>query len=362
MADGFEEIEHKFVVDEGFDLEAFRRRVSALGPRRTTALAVRDVYYLSERHPAYVYRHRYDAELQHLSVKSLQDDSERRLEVNLDLGQHRGDQQAAIEAFLDTLEVSWRGVIDKEIEVFYFPDCEIVYYSARAGARSVRCVEVEAVGHASPDDAIAILHRYEEHLGFDERERTARALVELLFPELRPRVEALRGVTMYDDAETEATFTVLLAKQDFKFSCAHFLVFDAENAEPLHGHNYQVAVEVTGHSLDDEGLIVGLERLKTRIRRACARLDNVTLVPGRSSHLAVDERDGGVAVRFQDRGYRFPAEDVVVLDEVNVSIELLARMLWRELAEGLDEPMIREMGVSVSQTTGQECWYRAPVA
>ena len=158
----------------------------------------------------------------------------------------------------------------------------------------------------------------------------------------------------------ETTFTVLLAKQDFKFSCAHFIVFGAERAELLHGHNYQVSVELRGRSLDDEGLLVDMARAKAQIRRACARLDSRTLVPSRNHHLAVERRPGGVDITFRERRYRFPADDVLLLEEINTSIEVLARMLWEQLAEALEEPLVEQLGVGVSQTSGQECWYRAP--
>ena len=188
----FQEIEHKFVVGDDFDLPAFRARMRDLDPEKTTALTVRDVYYWSERHPKVVFRHRFDRELQHLSVKSLAPDPEVRLEVNLDLGQHRGDQQPAVEAFLDALEVDWRGEIEKQIEVFYFPDCEIVYYRGASEHASVACVEFEARppqdldppvrDSGSIDDAREVLSRYERLAGFEGRRRTANTLVELLFP------------------------------------------------------------------------------------------------------------------------------------------------------------------------------------
>ncbi len=178
----FKEIEHKFVVGDDFDLEEFRVAMRDLGPTETTALAVRDVYYWSERRPRIVFRHRYDRELQHLSVKSLGDDPQVRLEVNLDLGQHRGDQQPAVEAFLEAAGISWRGEVAKEIEVYYFPDCEIVHYRGSAGDRSVACVEIEAREHASIEDALAVLARYERLIGFEGRRREARTLVEILYP------------------------------------------------------------------------------------------------------------------------------------------------------------------------------------
>ncbi len=179
----FQEIEHKFVVGDEFDREALSSQLRQLKPLGTTVQSVRDVYYFARHQPRYIYRHRCDEELQHLSVKSIERDSEVRLEVNLDLGLHRGDQQETVEAFLATLEVVWRGVICKDIEVYYFADCEIVYYEATAAAETVKCVEFEAIHTPSVNEGLAVLDRYEHLLGFAARHRTNKTLVEILFPE-----------------------------------------------------------------------------------------------------------------------------------------------------------------------------------
>ena len=94
-----------------------------------------------------LFRHRYDAELHHLTVKGVGADTEMRVEVNLDLGHHRGNQDAQVDAFLDQLGVIWRGTLHKTLEAWYFPDCEVVYYEALASSGSVRCVEFEATAH-----------------------------------------------------------------------------------------------------------------------------------------------------------------------------------------------------------------------
>ena len=48
-------------------------------------------------------------------------------------------------------------------------------------------------------------------------------------------------------------FRIVLAKEDFKFSAAHFTLFPGGRAELLHGHNYRVRVELAGSELDEEG-------------------------------------------------------------------------------------------------------------
>ncbi len=182
----FKEIEHKFVVGAAFDLDGFRAAVEALRPvpLRTFALRVRDRYFLTEHGRAhrYVIRHRYDEEMHHLTVKSLEADPEVRDEINLDLGQHAGDQAATVDAFLARLGAVWEGDVLKDIEVWEFAECELVHYRATGGGREVHCVEFEAKHAATVDDAVGVLTRYERATGFGEATRTMASLVDLLFP------------------------------------------------------------------------------------------------------------------------------------------------------------------------------------
>lgn len=182
----FTEVEHKFVVGQQFDVDAFRAVVQALDPPplRSFALRVLDRYFLTEHGRAhrYVIRHRYDASLHHLTVKSLEADPEVRDEINLDLGQHAGDQAATVDAFVKRLGATWSGDITKDIEVWEFPQCEIVHYTAWSGDREVHCVEFEAVHVASLEDALAVLERFERAAGFGDATRTMDSLVDLLFP------------------------------------------------------------------------------------------------------------------------------------------------------------------------------------
>lgn len=182
----FLEIEHKFVVDDEFDLPRFRQAVAALGPIRTSTVSVQDRYFLTEGGSArrFLIRHRFDAELHHLTLKALGSDTEARVEVNLDLGHHAGSQAEQVDAFMDQLGVIWRGTLQKELEVWYFPDCEVVYYQASTSSRSVRCVEFEATRKESLEDALATVERFERATGLDGVDRSRQSLPQLLFPDL----------------------------------------------------------------------------------------------------------------------------------------------------------------------------------
>lgn len=186
----FHEIEHKFVVDDTFDVAQFDSALNALHPTRTAALQVRDTYYLTTESRAgrFVIRHRFDHELHHLTLKSLEKDAQVRQEINIDLGHHRGDQREAVDAFLQRLGLDWHGSLQKDLRVWYFPDAEIVSYTASTATRSVRCVEFEATKKDSVDEALDIVARYEQATGFDRAQRSLRSLLQLLFPEVDDRL------------------------------------------------------------------------------------------------------------------------------------------------------------------------------
>ena len=188
----FKEIEHKYIVDEQFDLRRFRQAVEALGPIRTGTIGVEDRYFLTEGGSArrFLMRHRYDAELHHLTIKSLESDTEVRVEVNLDLGHQAGQQAAQVDAFMNLLGVVWRGSLRKELEVWYFPDCEVVYYQASTPSRSVRCVEFEARRQNSLAEALATVERFEHATGFSGASRSRLSLPQILFPDLAETLTA----------------------------------------------------------------------------------------------------------------------------------------------------------------------------
>ena len=181
------EIEHKYVVDGQFDLPRFRDVLAGLSPVRTSAIRVRDRYFLTEggRARRFLIRHRYDAEIHQLTIKALEEDTETRTEINLDLCQHAGSQDAAVDAFVDQLGVVWRGTLQKDLEAWYFADCEVVHYVASTDGREVRCVEFEATRKDSLAGALNIVRRFEQLTGFQGLTRSRLSLPQFLFPELR---------------------------------------------------------------------------------------------------------------------------------------------------------------------------------
>ena len=162
-------------------------------------------------------------------------------------------------------------------------------------------------------------------------------------------------------ASDRAVYTVLLAKEDFKFSSGHFTLFGPDEAELMHGHNYRVQVELEGTELDEEEILVNFYDTKREIRSLCEHLDTRTLVPTKSRHLEIEEDDGHIEVRFKSRRYVLPAGDVLLLPLANTTVEAFARYLWQQLVERLELGHLDRLGVAVGETDGQSCWYRAPL-
>ncbi len=152
-------------------------------------------------------------------------------------------------------------------------------------------------------------------------------------------------------------WSIELAKEAFKFSAAHFLIFPDGSAERLHGHNYRVFVEIEA-GLSEHGLVLDFKRVKPVVRELVDELDEHWLVPGEHPVLTVSEQDDGTCeVRYLERRYVAPVEDVIVLPINNTSSENLAGWFGRRLLERLRERFgdvrVRALRVAVEETSGQ---------
>src|SRR5215472_15555334 len=102
------------------------------------------------------------------------------------------------------------------------------------------------------------------------------------------------------------TWKILIERGNLGFSAAHFITFE-QTAEPLHGHNYGVRVEVTG-GLTDDSYVLDFLALKTITREICKELDHRFLLPRQSQHLQIIEQSQGWEIRFNEQRYLLPRE------------------------------------------------------
>ncbi len=156
-------------------------------------------------------------------------------------------------------------------------------------------------------------------------------------------------------------WSIDLAKEYFKFSAAHFLIFPDGSAERMHGHNSQVTAEIEA-ALTNHGLVLDFKMAKPVVRELCDELDEHFLLPAEHPVLQHGVREDGVMeVRYLDRYYALPVEDVVVLPINNSSSENLATWFGRELMRRLrlrfEDVDFRALRVSVEETRGQRGVY-----
>jgi len=152
-------------------------------------------------------------------------------------------------------------------------------------------------------------------------------------------------------------WSIELSKEYFKFSAAHFLIFPDGSSERLHGHNYRVRVEIQAR-LSEHGLVLDFTQVKPVVRELVDELDEHWIVPGEHAVLRHARRPDGVTeVRYRERYYAAPSEDVLVLPINNTSSEnlatWLARELQRRLARRFEDLDVARLRVSVEETSGQ---------
>lgn len=132
-----------------------------------------------------------------------------------------------------------------------------------------------------------------------------------------------------------AHYHVRIAKDYLVFSAGHFITFDGDVCERLHGHNYRVAAEVHG-PLDENLYVVDFIALRDTLRAILDELDHHMLLPTEHPLIRVKADDKEVEVTFEDRRWVFPRCDCVLLPVANTTTELLGRHVGRRLLDDLE--------------------------
>jgi 6-pyruvoyltetrahydropterin/6-carboxytetrahydropterin synthase len=129
-------------------------------------------------------------------------------------------------------------------------------------------------------------------------------------------------------------FKVKVTKDHFVFCSGHFISYEGDKCERLHGHNYRVTVEVEG-KLDENHYVFDFIALKKRLKPIIDDLDHYMMLPTKNPLILVEERGTSVRVRYRDREWIFPRGDCVLLPIENTTAELLARYIAERLRSDL---------------------------
>lgn len=159
-----------------------------------------------------------------------------------------------------------------------------------------------------------------------------------------------------------STYRIHVSRDNLMFAAGHFATYDDGQVEPLHGHNYRLGVTLEG-PLDQNAYVFNFVTLKRLMKRLADELDHRMLLARHSRLIAIEETDdGGVIVRAAGRWYRFPREDVVLLDTPNTTVEVIAQLLCArlraELAARPDAAHLTGIEVTLEESFGQAAIYR----
>ena len=150
-------------------------------------------------------------------------------------------------------------------------------------------------------------------------------------------------------------FTVRVSKDYTVFCAGHFITYEGSQCEPLHGHNYRASVLVEGR-LTEDAYVFNFVIMKKLLRTICDRLDHRMLLPRDNPRLEIHVDGAEVSVRYQNKRYLFPAEDVVLLPIPNTTAEMLAEWIMHEFITALD-PLNRRgleaLEIEVEESFGQ---------
>ena len=160
------------------------------------------------------------------------------------------------------------------------------------------------------------------------------------------------------------SYSVRVTKDLLVFSAAHFITFNGDCCERLHGHNYLVDVTIWG-PLDENHYVVDFVALRDRLQQQIAELDHRVLLPTQHPQIRVAAGQTEVEATFQDRRWVFPRSDCALLPVANTTTELLARHLGMQLwdwihAQGWSQ--IESLQVSVDENQGQWGTWRGSTA
>ncbi len=154
------------------------------------------------------------------------------------------------------------------------------------------------------------------------------------------------------------SYHIRIAKERLVFSAAHFITFNGDVCERLHGHNYHVTAEIHG-PLDENSYVVDFIEVRDALQAIVAQLDHRVLLPLFHPTIRVDQGGGKkeTTATHGDRRWVFPTGDCALLPIANTTAELLAKFIGQELAAVLPiTPTCLE--VAVDECDGQWGVYR----
>jgi 6-pyruvoyltetrahydropterin/6-carboxytetrahydropterin synthase len=151
---------------------------------------------------------------------------------------------------------------------------------------------------------------------------------------------------------------ITLERNTLRFAAAHFTTFGGE-CEPLHGHNYDVFVEIEG-DLTADAWVFDFSEAKRMVAGICEELDHRFLLALDSPALRITEAEAEYLIKFGERRYVVPSSDVAALAIDNTTAERLAEWICGRIAMEMaarGATNVQSVSVGVEEAPGQAGWF-----
>ena len=148
---------------------------------------------------------------------------------------------------------------------------------------------------------------------------------------------------------------ISIAREQYKFSCAHMTVFADGTKERLHGHNYTIAIAIELDQIDVAAMIP-FAPIKAALGELCAAWREHVLIAANSPFLEIVRDDDELEFRLCGERYVMPRHDALLLPIDNISVEALAAhvaSLLQARIGALDAAHVRALEVTIEESPGQ---------
>lgn len=154
---------------------------------------------------------------------------------------------------------------------------------------------------------------------------------------------------------TLKTLTIDGWRAGIRFSSCHIIPHHRKCSR-LHGHTYIIHLKIKGYA-DESGFLMDFSIIKNALRTLADTLDHRVLLPGKNNHINVKESNGSVHVKYLEKEYMFPSEDVLILDIETLTAEILSEYVAMEFIRTATIPdNIISISAGVDEGPGQGAW------
>jgi 6-pyruvoyltetrahydropterin/6-carboxytetrahydropterin synthase len=140
-----------------------------------------------------------------------------------------------------------------------------------------------------------------------------------------------------------AAFSVRLGGDRLTYSAAHFIVLPDGTCEPIHGHNFRVAAELSG-PLDAFHCVVDFIAFEKMLMAILTELDHAVLLPAESPVIRIITHEAEVEVVVPDRRWVFPRTECRVLPVASTTAERMAEYIGLRLLADLKKSGLERLG------------------